>query len=184
MAISLYCYHFFFHSEYDHIGVVFLDESNDPLLVELSTYSGVRMSPVSERIDSSRAHQIALVPLLPRIEYNSLQRSNIINKVTEKVKKENTWWQSEVLNIPWAIIRRLFSSFSYSSPSSSYGWCPNARLARDFLQILGIQLIRKESTDIQRERWMINCADFMNKRVVDPTNKVKLDENTVVIRMK
>lgn len=63
-----------YSSDFDHAGIVVLNEDGIPFVLECC-FSGYRLRPYAERVSNSLSKQIALIPLSCRVEMNSEQRS-------------------------------------------------------------------------------------------------------------
>lgn len=68
MALEIKIYQMLNNTEYDHCGVIVQDDYGNPYVYEKTPFSGYRMTAYDERIIRSRAHQICLLPLLPRVD--------------------------------------------------------------------------------------------------------------------
>ena len=77
-----YCYHIptalvillsqtFQKYEYDHCGVIVQDKYGVPFIFENTPRLGYRLSRLDERIHFSKSSQITVIPMLPRLKFNS-----------------------------------------------------------------------------------------------------------------
>lgn len=80
MAIAIKWYQTFYDTEYDHCGVIVQDKFGNPFLFETLPFAGCRLRPFDKRILHSQAHQIVVLPIVPRDDDDIEQQQQYIQQ--------------------------------------------------------------------------------------------------------
>jgi hypothetical protein len=90
-AMFIKIYQLIHNTEYDHCGVIICDDTGVPSIYELSLHGTLTIAPFSDRIIRSRAHQIVLIPILPRTNFSSTERNQLVRYAKEQVESSNAY---------------------------------------------------------------------------------------------
>ncbi len=82
MGLLIWSYRTLFQCEYDHVGMILVDATGKPFLLENTPYRGMQCRSLADRIKQSEAEIITLSALHPRTRPNVAQ--NLLQKSPEE----------------------------------------------------------------------------------------------------
>ena len=161
-AMFIKMYQLIHDTDYDHCGIIICDDSGVPSIYELSLHGTLSIAPFSDRILRSRAHQIVLIPILPRTSFTSTERNQLVRYAEEQVKVSNAYPEcvSLGLGLLYSGFMAIFGDeiapkFISQFIGRSFE-CPNAQVVIDCWRQLDIDL--KD----ERLRQKITCDNLLN----------------------
>ena len=161
-AMFIKIYQLIHNTEYDHCGVIICDDTGVPSIYELSLHGTLTIAPFSDRIIRSRAHQIVLIPILPRTNFSSTERNQLVKYAKEQVKSSNAY--PECISLGLGLLYSGFISIFGDEIAPKFlsqfigrsFECPNAQVVIDCWRQLDIDL--KDD----RLRQKITCINLLN----------------------
>lgn len=161
-AIFIKIYQLMHNTDYDHCGVIICDDTGVPSIFELSLHGNLTIAPFSDRILRSRAHQIVLIPILPRTNFSSAERNQLASYAVEQIRTSNAY--PECVSLGLGLLYSCFISvfgdeiapkFISQFIGRSFE-CPNAQVVLDCWRQLDIDL--KDD----RLRQKLTCINLLN----------------------
>ena len=145
-ALFIKLYQYVHDTEYDHCGVIICDDTGIPSIYELSLHGKLTISPFSDRILRSRAHQIMLIPIVPRLEFSPAERNQLANYAKNQVKTSTAY--PEVVSLGLGLLYSAFISIFGDEIAPKFisqfigrsFECPNAQVVLDCWRQLDIDL--------------------------------------------
>jgi hypothetical protein len=171
-------FHYVHGTEYDHAGVVVLDKDGIPFLMEINQYQpGVHITNLEDRILTSTAHQIALIPIVPRVDYSMSERIRLFQQYNAYILSMRSE-RSESYKLPIGILSTLVR-LAIGIPLQVQE-CPHARLILDSMRIHGVSITNAKGTSDTS----IICSDFLSKENIVTSGDFAFDASTTMIRMR
>ena len=161
-AVFIKLYQYIHDTEYDHCGVIICDDSGVPSIYELSLHGRLTISPFSDRIIRSRAHQIVLIPILPRTSFSSIERNKLADYAKDQLKSSGAY--PECISLGLGLLYSGFMAIFGDEVAPKFisqfigrsFECPNAQVVLDCWRQLNIDL-KDESL-----RQKLTCINLLN----------------------
>ena len=161
-AMFIKIYQIIHDTEYDHCGVIICDDTGVPSIYELSLHGRLIISPFSDRILRSRAHQIVLIPILPRTSFSNNERNKLANYAKGQLTTSTAYPEciSLGLGLLYSGFMTIFGdeiapNFLSQFVGRSFE-CPNAQVVLDCWRELNIDL--KD----EHLRQKLTCINLLN----------------------
>lgn len=173
IAMMLSAYHYLHKTDYDHIGVVCINADGTPYLIERNVLGIISSTHLEQALMNSKAHQIATIPLQPRVDFDLKERARLFSAMTTKVTDTSS------PSLAQALCSKFCQQWSIPLLQLSPN-CPSSFVVLELLKLRGVHLEKINGEPGQA----ITVCDFLNHSLVNRKSSVQLDEGTIMIRMR
>jgi len=135
---------------YDHAGIIIEDTHGTPYLLE-NTFSGIKLRPYDSRMIYSKAQEIILLPLLPRVDLSNGQRIKAFKLANEYLHENNNKQYHEGKGLMNTII-------------SKDQRCPSTQVIIDMITKLHDQMISSSSSNDMNK--IMKCDEFVTSKTI------------------
>jgi hypothetical protein len=140
-AAMIKLYQIYYKTDYDHCGVIILNDKGEPYVFEKTPFGGYKMRHFEPRLLHSQAQSVTAILLFPRQRLPTKQKNQSRDKISEELVNNKTG-SSEIFSFV-----KCFYSFmtlkepsdeTMVNPSTTSSVCMNAQFILDTLYKLDI----------------------------------------------